>query len=616
MRNVPELSNRRRSRAGKALTVTAAVVVLAAVAGTAVSLSSASGRAAPQPARSQEGTADVGVARKMSFDITTTATGELEARNQIELRSRLERPSTIVEIVAEGTRVKAGDVLVRLNADDIQTQIEEETSRVEAARAELVNAENAFAIQKSENESKLRKARLDVELAKLALKQWENGEVQQKKQDLELDLDNTEKELVRLTEKYENSKKLFEREFLSKNELQLDEISLRRAKAEREKAVLANQTYWDFEHPKDKKTRESDVAEAEAEVDRVIKTNESQLAQKEANLKNARNQLSSRENRLSRLQQQFEAATIKAPSDGLVVYTTSTERGRGGWGGQTSTLQIGTQVQPNQSLIILPDTSEMRAAVRVHESFAGRIRPGMPASIRVEAVGKSFSGQVESIGVLAETGGWRDPNLREYTVRISMSGDVSALKPSMQCETQILLGRVEEALSVPVQAAFMDGAVRFVYEPRGNRFVRVPVRLGRRSDMFAEVLQGLDEGDRVLVRQPAPGEVLAGDWDKAQLELAGYQMNDKGQVVDPAAERAMTLTAFPAGAMPPGAGGPPGAAQGMPGGMPQGAGRPAGMPEGARERQRRPRPAGDEGQQPQPSEGERPAPPPATGKTK
>lgn len=489
--------------------------------------------------------ADIAVARVMSFDISTTATGELEARNQIELRSRLERPSTIVEIVPEGTRVRAGDVLVRLNADDIQTQIEEDISRVEAARADLVNAENAYAIQVSENESKLRRAQLNIELAQLALEQWLKGEVEQKRKDLELQLENTKKELERLEDKYANSRKLYEQGFLSKNELDLDEIALRRARAEREKAVLANETYWSYQYPKDEKRIRSDLAEALAELERVEKTNESQLAQRQAQLNNARNQLASRENRLARLRAQFEAAVIRAPTDGLVVYATSTERGRGMMMSQGGGLQVGTQVQPNQALILLPDTTEMRAAVRVHESLAGRIRPGQPAAVRVEAANAVFQGVVESIGVLAETGGWRDPNLREYTVRIGLVGEVETLKPSMQCEAQILIGRVENALSIPVQAVFMDGAVRYVYKPRGNRFERVPVRLGRRSDLFAQVLKGVSEGDRVLVRQPQPGEVLAGEWDPAALTLAGYTLNDEGRPVDPEAEASLRVSLPP-----------------------------------------------------------------------
>src|SRR5262245_3774787 len=99
-----------------------------------------------------------------------------------------------------------------------------------------------------------------------------------------------------------------------------------------------------------------------------------------------------------------------------------------GWGGE-GPLQIGRQVHPNELLIVLPDTSVMLASVQVHESLASRIKPGLRATVKVEAAGgKTYNGTVESIGVLAESGGWRDPNLREYRVKIAL--DIGCVPPA------------------------------------------------------------------------------------------------------------------------------------------------------------------------------------------
>ncbi|MEM7623776.1 MAG: hypothetical protein AAF235_11315, partial [Planctomycetota bacterium] len=65
-----------------------------------------------------ETSVDVVEVATRSFPIYTVANGELSARNQVEIRSTVQRSTTIVEIVAEGTQVKKGDVLVRLNSDE------------------------------------------------------------------------------------------------------------------------------------------------------------------------------------------------------------------------------------------------------------------------------------------------------------------------------------------------------------------------------------------------------------------------------------------------------------------------------------------------------------------
>ena len=246
-----------------------------------------------------------------------------------------------------------------------------------------------------------------------------------------------------------------------------------------------------------------------------------------------------REQRLAKLHEQLAAAEIRAPSDGLVVYGTSIEQSR--WGDSDGPLQVGTRVFPNQLLIVLPDTSEMIAAVKVHESLAGRVRPGQNVTVKVDAVGDArFPGRVESIGVLAEqTSRWMDPNLREYTVRIALdrevisSGRGADLKPSMRCEAEITLGHVADALAVPVQAVFNEGPVRYVHVQEGgsSQFVRRPVLLGQRSDRFAEIRIGLSVGERVLARRPTPNEVRARPWDEKELAAVGLKLGEQGQIV-------------------------------------------------------------------------------------
>jgi hypothetical protein len=134
---------------------------------------------------------------------------------------------------------------------------------------------------------------------------------------------------------------------------------------------------------------------------------------------------------------------------------------------------------------------------------------------------------VDSIGVLAETDGWRNPNLREYTVKVVLTGDqdISMLKPSMRAEAEIILGSVEDATAVPLQAVFREGPIAYVYTPKGGRYERTPVALGRRSSTFIEILSGVEDGAQVLLREPAPGEVLDTEFDEKQLAtLAGFSM--------------------------------------------------------------------------------------------
>jgi HlyD family secretion protein len=526
----------------------------------------ASGPASPPPVQPAEDDApDTARAQRMSFEISTVASGELEALRQVELRSQIEQDTAITEIVREGVQVKAGDVILRLNSDTIQTQIDEESLRVETARAEFASAENNYLIQVSDNESEAAKALLTVELAELELRQWLEGEVKSKRQANDLAFEKAVRELDRLKEKYQRSVVLEKQGFLSRDELKRDEVQYLEAQAALKTAELDRQVYDDFQFPKDQKTKQSAVDQAKAELDRTKRQGLSQLATKEAERNNKRTQLFLREQKLAKLREQLEATTIRAPSDGLVVYATSVNRDR--WGNNNDgTLDVGRIVKRNTPLIILPDTSEMVASVRVHESLTGRIRKGQPTTVKIDALGgRTVPGEVLSVGVIAESGGMRDPNLREYTVKIKldMAAVPQALKPSMRCEAEILLDRVTDRLAIPIQSVFTDGMVRYVLTPEGNRFRKTPVRLGRRSERLAEVSAGIAENTPVLLRAPMPGELIERPWEKDELAAVGLNLRPDGRIEPmgppPGAEGGRPMGPRAGGASQPVGGAAPGA---------------------------------------------------------
>lgn len=480
-------------------------------------------------------TADIVESERGTFEIRTLATGELEAKNRIELRNKLDKQATIIEIIPEGTFVQAGDVLVRLNSNTIQDSKLTEELALEEARSQALSAQTAMEIQVSENESRKRNASLKVLLAELSLKQWVEGDHVRTLKEMELAIAQAERQVERLEEKCDRNLELLEKKFISPDQFKLDEIAKKEAEASLAKAKLNFWVYETFTQVKDREQKESDLREAKAEFDRTEQENEINLNSRKEAVFNRQRQVQRREERLAELEQQLAYCTMVAPSSGLVVYGTTVQSDNFRFGNE-GPLQVGRNVAPNDLLIVLPDTSQMVARVKVHESLAGRVRPGLPAEVQIDAAGKkTFNGVVETIGVMAETGGWRDPNRREYSVRVTLDAgqDTEDLKPSMRCEARIQLGVVSDVVHVPVQAVFIDGPVTYIYTPRAGKFARVPVQLGRRSDTRAELVAGAAAGLPVLLRAPSPGEVLAEPWKPDDLKAAGYALDENGNPVAP-----------------------------------------------------------------------------------
>jgi HlyD family secretion protein len=497
-----------KSRSGGVLLpalVGALVVIVAAALGFVLVQGAGSG--------DRRGSADHFNVARGDFDITIPASGELVAQNQVEVRNRLESRAVVTEIVAEGKTVSQGDLLLRLNDEDIRNRIKDAQDAVANADAQLVAAEATLAIRESAAASEQQRADLQVELAELALRAWAEGEVASRRQQLELSLQTARINFDRLEERYRNSLELFEEQFISHDELQRDNIAMIEADARLKQAQLDIEVYETYTYHQQHKQRVSDLEQAREELTRVQTRHEAELGTARAEVRSRRHQLDSRRDRLNDLLTQLEYCAVYAPTDGLVVYASSIETGghrRGG--GMGDPPQVGTELSRNELVMLLPDTSRMIAAVKVNEALSGLIRPGQRARVISDAQpGVAIQGEVLNVGVLAESGGWRDPNRRDYTVRILLQGgNENGLRPSMRCRAEIFIDRVEDALYVPVQSVFRDGRRAFVYAPVAGRGGYEPrdVRLGRASDLYVEVREGLKEGDAVLLRRPQPGEIV------------------------------------------------------------------------------------------------------------
>jgi len=452
--------------------------------------------------------ADIFEVERGSFDVAIPASGELAALKQIEIRNPIEGRAVITYIVDEGVRVQKGDVLVRFAPEELEEEIKDAELDVLSAKNAVTAAENQLAIQESQNESRLQQAELDVKLAELALNQWRE-EHQSRLLELQLNLETAKKNYERLAEKYEESVKLAEQGFISADEKKRDEIAKIEAEVSVRLAESALDVYKNFQSERDREQAESDLAQAKAELLRVRKQNEAEYVQKLDDLKTKQGQLEIREGRLAEDREQLEACVVRAPSPGLVVYGTSLESD--GWRDDEQPPQIGSEIRRNDLIMVLPDVSQMVAAVKVHESVSGRIEPGQRATIVSDALpNKTLHGSVLNVGVLAQGGGWRDPNRRDYTVKILLEdAEGLGLKPSMRCKAEIFLDRVEDSMYVPIQAIYRDAGRPFVYVPTDDGYEQRAVKLGPSSELNVAIRDGLTPGERVLLREPDQAEVIA-----------------------------------------------------------------------------------------------------------
>ncbi|MBT8485392.1 MAG: HlyD family efflux transporter periplasmic adaptor subunit [Phycisphaerales bacterium] len=445
---------------------------------------------------------------RTSFDITVLASGELAALTQTEIASQLEIRATITEIVDEGVWVNRGDLLIQLDDEEIRNRIKDVEVAVKNAETGLQTAQSDLQIRRDTAASDLSLADVDVRLALLAIRAWEEGHDVSQRQQLALEVETTKKDYDRLIARFAASADLLAQEFISQDEFDRDEIEMIRAKSRYEQAELALRVYEEFQREQDIEKLRADLKKMQDKRTETAQRSANEITTLETAVENREVALNRERERLAKARAQLERCRIIAPQDGLVVYASSLSTGRHGRNEQ-SPPQVGTELARNRTVMILPDTSQMVAEVKVNEALSGRIKAGQSALVHSDAVpDESLAGTVIGVGVLAESGGWRDPLRRDYTVRIKLDdGNSMGLKPSMRCRANIYVDRVDDVLAVPVAAVHHAGRESYVYTPDGSGFAQRAVSTGRASEFLVEIHEGLAEGDVVLLREPAREQI-------------------------------------------------------------------------------------------------------------
>src|SRR5215470_10188097 len=156
----------------------------------------------------------------------------------------------------------------------------------------------------------------------------------------------------------------------------------------------------------------------------------------------------------------------------------------------------GQMAKAGQELYRLADLTSIWVISDVAEQDIGLVKIGAPAKLAFRAFpGETFEGKVTFI--LHEL----DAATRTGKVRIEVNNPEHRIKHEMFADVEIDAGAGEQArLSVPTSAVIDSGARQVVLIDRGDgRFEPRAVKLGMRGDGFVEVLDGLREGEQVVV---------------------------------------------------------------------------------------------------------------------
>ena len=463
-------------------------------------------------------------AKRGPLIVTVKERGNLESTNNLEAKSEVEGQTTIISILPEGTKVVKDQLVCELDSAALKDNLANQQIATERAQADYANA------------IKTR------EVAEINVEEYREGIYPQEEKTVMGEIKLAQSELERSKDRLDWSNDMLGLGYISQAQNLSDKYDLQRATFNLEQAEKKLEVLEEYTFEKQIKSLEGDVEKAKA--DELAKKSTFELEKE-------------KEERLRRM---IEKCQIFAPGPGIVVY--HQEEGR--WGSQEGpSIMEGATVRERQTIFKLPDIDNMQVNTKVHESMIDKVKPGMSARIRVDAFPNAeLNGTLMEVKPLPDPTSFFSSDVKVYTTLVKIENAHEGLRPGMTAEVTILIARMEDVVSVPVQAIIEYGGEHHVWVVRPDgTWENRPVEVGMSNTKYVEIAEGLSEGDRValdpraIMTDAERRDAFGAGGDKKSAEDQGSWSEEDAAKAKAASEKPSTRAA--AGAEGAAAGGGP-----------------------------------------------------------
>ncbi len=401
------------------------------------------------------------IVKQGQFVSSITEPGDVQSSSNVEIRCRVrERGGTpILKVVAEGTRVEAGDFLVQLDDSSFRDELVEQKIRVATDKASVIQAES------------------DLNTATRGLQEFENGQFDQELATLEAELAFSQETLRRTRQYKQYSEKLARKGYVNKAQLEADRFAVIKAEQEVNLAQSKLTVFRDF-------TQERLKAELVAEIKK-----------QEANLEASQYTLELSKQRLAYYEQQVASCHIVAPVAGQVVYANDVE-GRGDSG---IVIEEGVSVREGQILIQLPDPTNMQVVAKVNDSKINSVRSGQDVTIRLDTAPEvPIAGRVRKVADFPLPRRWSQAPI-EYEVFIDVTEQNELVRTGLRAKAEVFVERIDNALMAPVSSIIEKGDSYFAVVAEGTERELRSITIGPNNESHVVIASGLQPGEHVLV---------------------------------------------------------------------------------------------------------------------
>ena len=362
-----------------------------------------------------------------------TQTGRIVVSGNIELTEvniAFKTAGRLIErTVDEGDTAKKGQVIARLDRDQLMAQRQREVAGLESAQTQLAQSETSLAWEKATLAADIEQRRADLGSNEARLAELKNGARPQEKLDAHAAVESVQSEIDRAKKDWDRAQTLYKNDDIStaqfdqyRNRWESAQAALKSA-TEREALVLAG--------PRAEvvKAQEGQVERARAAV-KIAEANSLEMKRREQDLATRRAEIARATASLAMIDSQLADTIVSSPVDGVVLVKAA---------------DVGEVLAPGTTVVTVGDIDHPWLRGYVNETDLGKIKLGAKAKVTTDSYpGKVYQGRVTFISSEAEfTPKQIQPEQERvklvYRIKIELDNPRRELKSNMPADAEIVL---------------------------------------------------------------------------------------------------------------------------------------------------------------------------------
>jgi HlyD family secretion protein len=335
----------------------------------------------------------------------------------------------IERTVDEGDSVKKGQLIARIDRDQLSAQREREQAGLVSSESQYAQAQTALEWQRATVAADIDQRKADLAAAEARLSELRNGARPQEKQDAHAAVQSAQSEADRARKDWERAQTLHKNDDISTSQFdqfrtrwESAEATLKSAK-EREALVLAG-------------PREEQIAGQAAQVDRaraavkMAEANQLEMKRRQQELATRRAEQSRSKASLSLIDTQLADTSATSPVDGVVLVKSA---------------DVGEVIAPGTTVVTIGDIDHPWLRGYINETDLGKVKIGSKVKVTTDSYpGKVYNGRVTFIASEAEFTPKQIQTQQErvklvYRVKIELDNPNHELKLNMPADAEIVL---------------------------------------------------------------------------------------------------------------------------------------------------------------------------------